>query len=160
MSCSRFSCVTSRFDKQSYHGYDPRISRSIDNATLLYNIYIVIKKCGECRSERYTLLRWAVESFSSSLREISLLFRSSPFLRPFRVFAECEGETVLWIFLRNYFILFLEFLPRSSSYHLFRGFFRGDFVCCEMLATKLLYNILGWNEMRAHRQSKFTHSDF
>lgn len=54
---------------------------------------------------------------------------------------------------RNYFILFLEFLPRSSPYHLFRGFFRGDFVCCEMLATKLLYNILGWNEMRAHRQS-------
>lgn len=47
MSCSRFSCVTSRFDKQSYHGYDPRISRSIDNAMLLYNIYILLLKSVE-----------------------------------------------------------------------------------------------------------------
>lgn len=127
MSCSRFSCVTSRFDKQGYHGYDPWISRSIDNAMLLWNIYIyiVIKKCGECRSERYTLLRWAVESFSSSLREISLLFRSSPFLRPFRVFAECEGETVLWIFLRDEIILFYFW----NSFHVLPPtiYFEGSF---------------------------------
>lgn len=75
------------------------------------------------------------------------------FFGPFECSPNAKGKPFYEFSYGTKLFYFIFGIPRSSPYHLFRGFFRGDFVCCEMLATKLLYNILGWNEMRAHRQS-------